>query len=95
MAIQKTLVCDSCGNRIGEDDPHIPKGFAFVGNVHVADAREEDGVGGGLIGNNLKKISSYTAVGCISHMCIECTFAAMLGHGYEVKIYKRGTALDY
>lgn len=74
MAVVNKIICDSC---------NTDADFAIIGNIHVVDAQDAEGVGGGLVGNNLEagNVMSETHKGAevvsITHLCKTCLFSSL------------------
>jgi hypothetical protein len=75
MAIKRKFVCDACGVEI---NPTLNDAVTIVGNVHVVDASDSNGVGGGVYGdgNWLKQIYDQLPIDThdipVHHVHIEC-----------------------
>lgn len=89
MPIKQVVCCDKCGKMIEDSISHI-QGFVFVGNVNVVDSNEEDGIGGGIVGNNLIPLDTEDhedtkVVNSVLYYCRSCTVEVLFGAGYELK----------
>ena len=84
--LKQVVACDSCGCVIestgsvltGNTPNSNIRGYAVLGNVHVVNPTEHNGVGGGLIGNNLSEDNEEVNT---SHYCRNC-FLKLLGVDY-------------
>lgn len=74
MAVVNKIICDSC-NDVAD--------FAIVGNIHVVDTQDAEGVGDGLVGNNLRpgSAASETFKGAeianVTHLCKACLSSSL------------------
>jgi len=67
MSIKHVTCCDNCEIVLQDN-----QGFAVVGNIHVTDPKQEDSIGDGLVGNNLRKSDDQDVIDSVSHFCKDC-----------------------
>lgn len=67
MAIETVCRCNKC-NKVIEDE----QGFVVSGNIHINDSKEDDHIGGGLVGNNFDTNRTDRCVINHSYYCKRC-----------------------
>lgn len=71
--IKQAIFCDGsdCKRPIINEskNPLDISGYTVVGNIHVVHTEEDEGIGGGLVGNNLEE---GRHVARVAHYCPSC-----------------------
>lgn len=56
MAIESKVICDKCGEVIKDSSHGNLGGVAVLGNIYFTDSKKDNGIGGGVVGNNLNNL---------------------------------------